>query len=352
MANDRYDTRDAPREHSRWSDDRDSDRGWQGDSRHSEGRHDERGFFERAGDQVASWFGDEDAERRRREDQMRDEPGRRSGGRSGDDPRNFNPDRGRDDDRNRGNWFESRGLNERGGFAEHDYNPSWRRELSGPGNRERNWDRERERGYRPMTGDYGRSEQSSRSRSGSFNRDPDRQDSPWARDPYRDTSRAGTSDWSDRSRHEDPHYDYWRQRHMDELDRDYDDYRRENQSRFESDFGSWRERRQQKRALLGQIREHMEVVGSDDEHVGTVDKVAGDRIILTKSDPDSGGSHHSLSCSDIDRVEGDRVILDCSAEQAHKRWRDEGRSRALFEREDQGEMGPRSLNRSFEGTYR
>ena len=60
----------------------------------------------------------------------------------------------------------------------------------------------------------------------------------------------------------------------------------------------------------------MEVVGNDDEHVGTVDRVAGDRIILTKSDPESGGVHHSLSCSDIDRVEGDRVILDCSAEEA------------------------------------
>ena len=28
----------------------------------------DRGFFERAGDEVASWFGDEEAERRRRED--------------------------------------------------------------------------------------------------------------------------------------------------------------------------------------------------------------------------------------------------------------------------------------------
>jgi osmotically-inducible protein OsmY len=31
----------------------------------------ERGFFERAGDEIASWFGDEDAERRRRMDQHR-----------------------------------------------------------------------------------------------------------------------------------------------------------------------------------------------------------------------------------------------------------------------------------------
>ena len=247
----------------------------------------------------------------------------------------------------------------------------------GPGEREsgRSYGGDRDRGYRPMTGDYGRgtdyeSEQffaaSGYGRSdrgmGGRGRDEDRferdrSQSEWGRDPYRRTSRAGTSDWSDRSRHEDrgmgdPHYDSWKQRHISDLDRDYDDYRRENRSRFEDDFSSWRERRQQKRGLLGQIREHMDVVGSDNEHVGTVDKVAGDRIILTKSDAESGGVHHSLSCSDINRVEGNRVILDCSAEQSKQRWRDESRGRALFERDDQGEMGPRSLDRSFSGTYR
>jgi len=107
-----------------------------------------------------------------------------------------------------------------------------------------------------------------------------------------------------------------------------------------------------KRQMLSQIREHMEVVGSDDTHVGIVDCIAGDRIILTKSDPESGGVHHSLSCADLSRVENDKVILDCTAEQAKQRWRDETRGRALFEREDQGEMGDRILDRSFEGTYR
>jgi hypothetical protein len=104
--------------------------------------------------------------------------------------------------------------------------------------------------------------------------------------------------------------------------------------------------------MLGQVREHMDVVGNDGEHVGTVDKTAGDRIILTKSDPESGGVHHSISCGNVDRIEENRVILDCSAEQAKQRWRDEDRGRALFEREDQGEMGPGVLNRSFSGTYR
>ena len=62
--------------------------------------------------------------------------------------------------------------------------------------------------------------------------------------------------------------------------------------------------------------------------------------------------HHSLSCTDVERVEGDRVILDCSAEKAREGWRDENRSRALFEREDQGNAGPHILDRSFSGTYR
>jgi len=216
-----------------------------------------------------------------------------------------------------------------------------------------------------MTGDYSRHESEQffsasgvgrgERGMGQYDRGADRSESLWGRDDYRRTSRAGTSDRSDRSRHDrdfDPHYHSWRDRHMSELDRDYDDYRRENQSRFESEFGSWREKRQQKRGLLVTIREHMQVVGNDDEHVGKVDKVAGDRIILAKSDPESGGAHHSISCSDVDRVEGDRVILDCSADQARDRWRDESRSRALFERDDQGEMGPRMLDRSFEGTYR
>ena len=311
MAYDRFDPRDRWRDdRSRWSDDRFRDR--DRDFRSQRGNPNDRGLFDRASDEVASWFGDDDAERRRREDHMRNERA----------------------ERDRGDWNDNRGVFARGGSSNDDYSRSWRGEMSG--DRERFRDRGRD--YRPFAGDYGRSD--------------DRSDSPWERDEYRTTSRAGTSDWSDRSRHDDPHYRSMRDRHVSELDRDYDDYRSERQSAFESDFGSWRERRQQKRGLLGTIREHMEIVGSDEEHVGTVDKTAGDRIILTKSDPESGGAHHSLSCSDVDRVEGDRVILDCSADQARKRWRDESRSRALFERHDQGEMGPRILDRSFEGTYR
>jgi hypothetical protein len=272
MAYDRYDPRD---ERPRWRGDRHPDRG----------PGEERGFFERAGDEVASWFGDEDADRRRREDS--------------------------------------------------------------PEGRDRSWDHGRDRGRFIGRGDYGRE------RSG---REPERSYRPAFSDPTFAASGSARGSFGprefEREHDVDPNYRSWRQRQLDDLDRDYAEYRRETQAKFEDDFGGWRQRRQQKRGLLGQMREHMEVVGSDGEHVGTVDRVAGDRIILTKSDPESGGVHHSLSCSDIGSIEGDRVMLDLTAEQAKLRWRDESRDRALFEREDQGEMGDRILNRSFEGTYR
>jgi hypothetical protein len=105
-----------------------------------------------------------------------------------------------------------------------------------------------------------------------------------------------------------------------------------------------------KRQLLGEIREHMTVVGSDEEHLGTVDKVRGDRIILTKADSEDA-QHHSVPCSLIDRVEGDRVILDKPAAEARRLFSTDNRDRALFERDDQREPGPHILNRSFSGTY-
>ena len=41
------------------------------------------------------------------------------------------------------------------------------------------------------------------------------------------------------------------------------------------------------------IQEHMEVVGSDEKHVGTVDRLEGaERIVLTNDDPKAGGQHH------------------------------------------------------------
>lgn len=74
-----------------------------------------------------------------------------------------------------------------------------------------------------------------------------------------------------------------------------------------------------------QIREHMEVIGADDVHVGTVDKVEGDRIKLTKKDSGAeiegaegqhSGHHHYISTGLIAGVEGDQVRLSATAANA------------------------------------
>jgi hypothetical protein len=68
-----------------------------------------------------------------------------------------------------------------------------------------------------------------------------------------------------------------------------------------------------------QIQEGMEVIGADGVHVGTVDRVEGQRIKLTRPDSGSGshqGHHHFLSVGLVAGVEGDRVRLSATAENA------------------------------------
>ena len=67
------------------------------------------------------------------------------------------------------------------------------------------------------------------------------------------------------------------------------------------------------------IREHMEVIGADGVHVGTVDKVEGDRIKLIKTDSGQGGHeghHHFISRGLVAEVEGDQVRLSANADVA------------------------------------
>lgn len=60
-----------------------------------------------------------------------------------------------------------------------------------------------------------------------------------------------------------------------------------------------------------EIREHAEVVGADGLHVGTVDRVEGGRIKLTRNENDPGhqNHHHFIELSNVDSVEGGRVKL-------------------------------------------
>lgn len=207
----------------------------------------DRGFFDRAGDEVRSWFGDEEAERRRRADERYA-------------PRDY-------------------GSSSYGSYGAYGYDDA-------------------ASGYRNQGQDY------------------------------------------------DPSYRSWRDRQVEALDRDYHEYRRENQSRFDNEFHGWRQSRQGQRDQLQKVQEHQEVVGSDGQHVGKVDHVRGDRILLAKNDQAAGGHHHSIPSSWIQSVD-DKVTISKTADQAKAHWREEAdrqEQSAFFGRD-------RNLNRSFSGTY-
>lgn len=74
-----------------------------------------------------------------------------------------------------------------------------------------------------------------------------------------------------------------------------------------------------------QIREHMEVIGTDGIHVGTVDRIEGDRIKLTKKD--SGAQiegatgahenhHHYISTGLVAEIKGNTVRLSATGANA------------------------------------
>ena len=67
------------------------------------------------------------------------------------------------------------------------------------------------------------------------------------------------------------------------------------------------------------VKEHAEVIGADGTHVGTVDRVEGDRIKLTKKSAGEGsheGHHHFVPLSLVAEVEGDKVRLSANADVA------------------------------------
>ena len=77
------------------------------------------------------------------------------------------------------------------------------------------------------------------------------------------------------------------------------------------------------------IREHMHVIGADGVKLGTVDRVEGDRIKLTREDSGVAHTdhHHFVPRGLVADVEGDNVRLSANADVAA----------ALFEQEASGE---------------
>jgi hypothetical protein len=65
--------------------------------------------------------------------------------------------------------------------------------------------------------------------------------------------------------HQDDHYRSWRDRQMQELDRDYEDYCREREHQFHSDFDNWRRNRGQRQQQGGTSEEILELTESRPE---------------------------------------------------------------------------------------
>jgi len=87
-------------------------------------------------------------------------------------------------------------------------------------------------------------------------------------------------------------------------------------------------------ADLSQIQPHMEIIGADGVRLGTVDKVEGGRIKMTRQDSGSHSDHHHyISGGLVAAVEGDKVRLSANADNA-----------ALLEEEYDGNaLGEQSL---------
>jgi hypothetical protein len=73
--------------------------------------------------------------------------------------------------------------------------------------------------------------------------------------------------------------------------------------------------------MVQKIQEHMEVLGSDGQHVGVVDGLEGeDRIKLTKSDAEADGLHHYIPMDWVDHVDA-HVHLKKSSHEAKREWK-------------------------------
>ena len=80
-------------------------------------------------------------------------------------------------------------------------------------------------------------------------------------------------------------------------------------------------------ANLSQVQEHAEVIGADGVHVGTVDKVEGNRIKLTKADSGQGshqGHHHFIDGGLVAEVEDGVVRLSANGDVAVMMESEEG----------------------------
>ena len=181
----------------------------------------ERGFFEKAGDEIRSWFQDEE-ERRYEHDRER---GLRGSYSSYDMPR-----RDRDFDRGHG----------RSAFGR-DFDRDRDSEFGLGRGEDRSSSRYRRHGLQSWQGD--RSDQRS---SGDRQRQRGDEEQPAGVLIYEEyTGTLGGFGNQQMGRPEDQIYRNWRDRQIKQLDREYQDYCREREQQFHQEFDQWRRNRRQ-----------------------------------------------------------------------------------------------------------
>ncbi len=74
--------------------------------------------------------------------------------------------------------------------------------------------------------------------------------------------------------------------------------------------------------LVADIHEHMDVHSSDDQHVGRVDRVVGNKIELAKLDISTGFKHRYIPLDWVAVIEGEKVVLSLTGKEAKQRWTD------------------------------
>jgi hypothetical protein len=132
-------------------------------------------------------------------------------------------------------------------------------------------DRDRERGWRDddRWSDRGWREGSDRDRGHSF----DRGEHSWSPDQSRNRGYSANPD---------DHYRSWRDRHMQELDRQYADYCREREQQFHRDFDSWLT---QRHGNPGPLRTGMTQTGFSHEPEGELELTDPAKAGMAEEDP-------------------------------------------------------------------
>ncbi len=75
---------------------------------------------------------------------------------------------------------------------------------------------------------------------------------------------------------------------------------------------------------VSQITEHMEVLGSDGAHVGTVDHVRGKLVVLTRADPAAHGERRYVPLATVRGIADGKLHLDVPADEALARGSEMG----------------------------